>query len=131
MCSCDGPMPVVYTSIVRKAAKPHQCSECHQQIIAGQYYESASGLWDGRWSNYKTCARCAQLRDLITEESDCYCFSHGGLHEEVTDYDYPGLVRRLTATEPGLGFTYRLYRANACSLRHAEQSPKLYGRALA
>lgn len=130
MCSCDGPYPDIYDSVVRKAAKPHQCSECGEPIAAGEYYESVSGLWDGSWRNYKTCARCVRLRDLIATESDC-CFSHGGLHEEVTDYDYPGLVRRLTVAEPGTGFTYRLYRANACSLRYADLQPALYGRTAA
>lgn len=128
MCYCDGPRPDVYDSVIRKAAKQHQCSECSEPIAAGEYYESVSGLWDGRWGNYKTCARCVQLRDLIDTESDC-CFSHGELHEEVTDFDYPGLVRRLTVAVPGEGFTYRLYRANACSLSHADSRPELYGRA--
>lgn len=127
MCLCDGPGPDVYDAVIRKAAKPHRCCECGETIETGQHYESVSGLWDGQWSNYKTCPKCAQLQHLLSTETDC-CIGHGGLQSEVSVYDYPGLIRRHVTAIPGEGRTFSLGRANACSLSYADLYPKLYGR---
>ena len=53
--------PTVAKSAVRRAAKPHKCCECGDVIPKGSMYDFYSGLWEGVWSCYRTCARCSNL----------------------------------------------------------------------
>lgn len=58
----DGDSPQVFTSKLVKARKVHQCYECGNAIKPGEMYELVKGLWDGRWSTYKTCWVCQAVR---------------------------------------------------------------------
>jgi hypothetical protein len=45
------------------ARREHKCCECDEIIPKGARYELARGLWDGRWSTFKTCLSCVEIRD--------------------------------------------------------------------
>ena len=47
---------------VRTARKEHDCCECGDPIAPGVKYEHASLLFDGRWTTYKTCLLCVEIR---------------------------------------------------------------------
>jgi len=64
-CLCldvDEPGPAVCATSTRTARKEHHCCECGELIGKGQRYENVRGLWDGHWSEFKTCAPCAAIR---------------------------------------------------------------------
>lgn len=65
----DDAPPSVFHSRVVKAAKEHGCTECAETIPKGARYELAKGCWDGRWSTYKTCLSCVEIRDHFACES--------------------------------------------------------------
>lgn len=54
--------PSVHKCEVRTARKQHTCCECGETIEPGRKYEYVRGKWEDRWSEYKTCARCANVR---------------------------------------------------------------------
>lgn len=54
--------PSVFSETVRTARKPHKCEECRETIQPGSKYLYESGCWDGSWSSFSTCARCANVR---------------------------------------------------------------------
>ena len=49
----------------RTARTDHQCCECRGSINPGDVYNIASGTWDGRFYEYKTCADCESARDWL------------------------------------------------------------------
>lgn len=49
----------VVTNVVRTARKPWVCCECYAPIKPGDKYEHIRGLYDGIWSDFRTCTRCA------------------------------------------------------------------------
>ncbi len=51
----------VMTTYTRKARKPWVCCECGDAIALGQTYEHNTALYEGEWSDYRTCARCAMV----------------------------------------------------------------------
>jgi len=85
MNCCDLEMPAVYDARTIKARKAHKCSECAGVIKPGETYKMISGLWDGRWDNYKQCADCQVIIcDLGQIYGDkCDCIPHGHLIEEL------------------------------------------------
>ncbi len=68
-----------------KARKPHKCYECRGGIPSGETYEKIAGVWDGEFSEFKTCARCSELRDWARISVPCFCWIYGDLHENVRD----------------------------------------------
>jgi hypothetical protein len=62
--SVSGQLPTVFQEDERTARKAHECCECAEIIPAGSVYRYSHGVWDGEGRNYKTCARCAKVRDL-------------------------------------------------------------------
>lgn len=69
-CSCvwvdvDGSGPAVSDAVTRRAAKVHGCCECGDEIPKGAVYECYSGLYEGRWSRYRTCLPCVQVRNAL------------------------------------------------------------------
>lgn len=67
-CSCDvyvegDGYPAFYNDLTHKARKNHRCCECGRDIIAGETYNYTSGLWDGKFDVYKTCADCVSIRN--------------------------------------------------------------------
>ncbi len=78
--------PQIYNEARRKANKNHNCSECDREIKKGESYFSISGLWDGKWSNYKYCQHCISLRDYLEENREDFdCVPIGGLYSELID----------------------------------------------
>lgn len=86
MCGCDDP-PDVYRETVRRARKPHRCCECSRTIAAGERYQYASGVWDGRGDAFKTCIRCAALRRAVVEVDEA-CPVFGDLIGGALPYFY-------------------------------------------
>lgn len=88
--------PDVFTEEWRKARKVHRCCECRSKIEIDETYEYIKGLWDGHWSEYKTCEKCADLRDSL-ENVGCPFF--GGLAEVYTEWltDGPNTVMSVKA----------------------------------
>jgi hypothetical protein len=91
--SVSGQLPTVFQEEERKARKPHQCCECAEIIPAGFVYRYSHGVWDGEGRDYKTCVRCAKVRDLAyrrVREADEGPF-FGGLALFIGDeHDYAG-----------------------------------------
>ena len=46
---------------VRKARKTHTCEECREPILKGQRYNYVTGVYDGSWSDGRTCLPCAGI----------------------------------------------------------------------
>jgi len=88
MCDCywDNP-PEFYESKVVKGRKDHQCSECLRVIEKGEQHEYAKGLWEGDFSDYRTCQTCL---DMI-KEIDLHCHCHGALMDELHECDFEGV----------------------------------------
>ncbi|MCJ7796358.1 MAG: hypothetical protein MUQ56_06270 [Thermoleophilia bacterium] len=92
-CCCsvdvDNDAPAFSRITDRRARKPHVCCECHEEIAVGDIYEDASGLWDGDFSRYKTCAICVLIREDL-----CPCgYYYGDLRETIMKclgFDYVG-----------------------------------------
>lgn len=81
---------------IRKARKPHMCSECGKVIPVGEKYEHADGKTDGDFWGYDTCLICAEIADAF------YCDGRwfGGMlwegMEEVFGKLTTGCLERLT-----------------------------------
>lgn len=83
-CSCDyDSTPSMHSEAWYKARKQHKCCECRQPIEIGQQYQRVSGVWDGKFFTFKTCERCADLREALSEIS---CPTYRGLSEEYFNY---------------------------------------------
>ena len=74
-------------SSTKRAAKDHRCYECLETIKRGDRYEHASGLWDGRWSTFKTCLSCVEIRDHFS----CDGWLFGQLWEDLESNFFPGM----------------------------------------
>lgn len=80
-CYCDyDPPNFLHTKIIT-ARKDHACCECGHVIVRGEKYEQTTGSWDGVISRYKTCEKCADLRDSLGE-----CFIYGELKDGYLTY---------------------------------------------
>lgn len=84
-CSCDYEPADFYCKTLRKARKAHKCEECSGAIRPGETYEYVSGMWDGNLSDFKTCARCVDLRTWVKNNVPCVCWAHGNLHEDLKE----------------------------------------------
>lgn len=91
MCSCDSAAgPAVYREETIKARVEHQCFECGQAIQRGARYVAISGLWDGRWDNFKRCLRCRAVSEAFHDAEGCYA-PIGHLLEQVREcFSGPG-----------------------------------------
>ena len=65
------------------ARRPYRCTECGSPIFVGERYESAVGLYDDGFHQYRTCVDCLLVRDQMDTALECWCWSHGGLLEDV------------------------------------------------
>jgi len=84
-CSCDfEPVDFYHKTWVAKCRKATKCQECYLEIPIGQPYEKVVAVWDGEFSTFKTCERCADLRDSLV--GDGGCVSHGNLKDEYSEY---------------------------------------------
>jgi len=66
MCDVDAP-PSVYEEFWSRARKEHECCACDEKIRKGDRYHVVKGKWDGEFSQYKHCARCWKLFELLNE----------------------------------------------------------------
>jgi hypothetical protein len=82
MCDCISPS--AYKENIRKARKQHKCCECANNILKGDNYQYASGVWDGYPGDYKTCLSCVSVRREFEQEYDC-CIAFGELKEVISD----------------------------------------------
>jgi len=72
--------------VIRKARKPHECSECEKRIEPGEKYEHATGKTEGDMWVFDTCLVCAEIADAF------YCDGRlfgGMLWEEMHDTAFP------------------------------------------
>ena len=96
-CCYAGDMdPADVTNVTwHKAAKVHTCCECGIKIQQGEDYEHVKQLYDHNWYDYKTCEKCADLRDSL---GDVMCVAYEGLEDAFTDWltHGPGTVMRVT-----------------------------------
>jgi hypothetical protein len=76
----DGPTDF-YASAMRRAAKPHRCTECVRVIAVAEQYENASGKFDGYFFTEKTCAECVEIRKAFC----CGQWVFGELWESIRD----------------------------------------------
>lgn len=97
-------LPEVFNEKMVKARKPHKCCECATEIEAASEYQRSSGIWnDAGAKTYKTCKRCARIRDAAVREMDGGYDEHGPgfglLFSWIRDgcerhEDAEGLIRR-------------------------------------
>jgi hypothetical protein len=80
-----GEMPSVYRESFPKARKEHTCYECRRSINKGQTYHYAEGCWVGKFSRYKTCKPCDDLRHELRYEGEYASF--GQLEDWANDAD--------------------------------------------
>lgn len=82
-CCYDYDAPEFFNETWAKARKPHKCCECGAQIKPGNTYQRAAGKWGGELYSYKTCEKCADLRDSL---ADVCCPLFRGLYEAYWEY---------------------------------------------
>lgn len=85
MCCCDDNPPQCFSLAVRKARKPHQCSECGRTIAVGERYEAHSGLWDGGFDTFCWCANCSAAQKIVEVLTNDHCYCYTQLWEGVYD----------------------------------------------
>ena len=84
LCYCDYETgPSFFKDETRHAAKEHQCSECPGLIHVGEKYIYSFGIWDGFGQSFYWCKHCVAVKDWVTAHLPCFCFSYGGLHDDV------------------------------------------------
>ena len=105
-CYCDGDGPLVYRAERPVARKRHTCDECGRPILPGERYERAVGLWDffQTFDTFKTCCHCLAARDAVLSRVRCFCWSHGGLREEISE-----AIRFGWFLDEAPGLTFHLY----------------------
>lgn len=85
--TCDGD-PCEFASVKKVTArKEHQCCECDRTILKGETYEYVSGVWSGKFSTYKTCLRCIEVREKFCPDG----FFFGELKDTIKNclgFDY-------------------------------------------
>lgn len=113
MCYCDAISPSAYTRQTRKARIRHNCCECWGYIKPGSKYEEVTGVWDHRPNRYRTCVDCVAVRNLLVDCAKCFCWSHGGLWEEIDEAIDDQLI-------PGVRFG--LYRLLVAKNRRQEEA---------
>ena len=72
-------------TVRRRAAKEHHCDECRETIRRGDHYEHFSGLWEDRWTVYKTCLSCIEIRNHFA----CEGWMFGRLWEDLEENFFP------------------------------------------
>lgn len=55
-------LPSFHRAKLQIARKEHACCECRRTISLGEKYEYVTGLWEGRFDVFKTCADCLSIR---------------------------------------------------------------------
>ncbi len=87
LSSNDGESPTCHSSRAIKAVKEHRCCECGETITKGTRYECVRGMWDHRWSTYKTCLSCVEIRDHFS----CDGWVYGQLWSDLEENFFPDM----------------------------------------
>jgi len=53
------------------ARKTYACCECGSEILPGEKYHKLTGVWDGVFATYKTCAVCQRVREAVIGVHNC------------------------------------------------------------
>lgn len=85
-------MKVLLSEKIHKARKPHQCSACFRQIVAGEKYKNQFIVdSDERWS-FKTCELCQYIIDehkeiIADDDGEIWegCIKEAGFSQEEMD----------------------------------------------
>jgi hypothetical protein len=91
----DTEMPSVFSDIVRKAHREHKCCECQQAIKVGEKYHLFKGCWEGKWSEFKTCMGCDELRREVGKlyrEDEWPAFGELGEYAREAGMQFPVLA---------------------------------------
>jgi hypothetical protein len=104
-CYCDYDPATIYSASKPKARKAHRCDECGTEIKPGCQYENVFGVWDGHGSTWKTCERCYDLRQWVTNNVPCFCWCHGNMIEDAAEAIYEAQHRAPSETV-GLHFGF-------------------------
>ena len=83
--------PAIFEDVEIVARKSHVCCECHRKIDKGERYHFAKGLWDGHWSQFRTCLPCSDLRNTLRDDNDPdgVIWYFGTLRETAHDVGVP------------------------------------------
>ncbi len=76
--------PELFSECKRRSRKTYACCECGAVISPGDQYLVARGLWEGRWSTYRTCLVCDDLRHRVIE--GLHYYDEGPCFTELYDY---------------------------------------------
>ena len=68
-----------------KARKLHHCGECGREISKGEKYFLEFGMWDGEFSQYKTCSDCGAIREAFFCDGWYYGRILDDLHEHISE----------------------------------------------
>lgn len=101
-CVCDYDPPEFWNKAMRKAAKPHKCYECGGTIQRGETHEYVSGKWEGCFNDFRTCSRCVELREWLSQFS-CFCWAHGSMLDDAEEYTKDVMYRARAAKMPDAG----------------------------
>jgi len=107
MCDCFDNQPTFYNATTVKGRKDHRCCECLRTIAKGERHQYVSGLWDGDFSQYRTCQDCL---DIIAS-LDCPCMAHGLLMNEVSEIDESRMTDAMRAFNDRRDANYRALAA--------------------
>ena len=83
LCCTDFEAAEFYRENMRNAAKKHTCCECNSLIQPGDEYQYISGKWEGTFYTFKSCEKCADLRDSL---NNIWCVALGDLRFEYKEY---------------------------------------------
>lgn len=84
----DGDGPSLSSSADVVARKSHRCYECGEDIERGARYRKESGLWDGRFDEFKICLPCIAVRDRLA----CNGWVYGNIWSEIIEHLFPTLT---------------------------------------
>lgn len=104
-CYCDYDQPEFWSRTTPKARKRYTCEECGGPILPGERYEYIAGKWDGSFGEFKTCERCADIRQWVTNNVPCFCWSYGNVMEDAY-YAIKDAVERAPTETGGLWFGF-------------------------
>lgn len=65
-----------------RARIEHVCEDCGCTIPVGEEYGKATALYDGEWTDWKRCAACLLLAEMVATVTGA-CPLWGGLSESV------------------------------------------------
>lgn len=77
----------VWNCTTRTARKAWACEECHEVIPVGAKHEHVRMLFDGEWSEFRTCLTCVEIGDHFA----CGPRVVGQLWEDLEENFYPDM----------------------------------------